>query len=90
MISEEEYYTAPSDEVFEDIKNNAIKLWKIIADHPDYLEEKLSRIENLTNVRDNAWYICSMFSLNNMQDLLSMVKPETKVVIQKVLGFPQY
>ena len=77
MTKKFDYYKAPSDEIFEDIKKNAIKIWKTYDDEFGYQTEKLNRIKNLKNIEDNAWYIVAMFDGRNKSKLLSMVKPET-------------
>lgn len=82
-MTQKEYYTAPSQEVFEDIKENAIKIWETYDDTYGYRTEKLDRIKDITNIRDNAWYIVAMFDWINQGKLISMVKPETAEMIKR-------
>lgn len=49
-----DYYKAPSQEVFEDIKKNAIKIWKTYDNEFGYVDEKVNRIKDIQNVSDNA------------------------------------
>lgn len=80
------YYKAPSETVFEDIKKNAIKIWKTYSDEHGYQSEKVGRIKDLKNVGDNAWMMVAMFDSSNQAKLLSMVKPETAELIIKARG----
>lgn len=80
-----DYYTAPSDEVFQDIKDNAIKIWKTYDDTYGYASSKIDRIKDLENVSDNAWYITAMFDSKNQAKLLMMVKPETAEILLKAI-----
>ena len=61
------YYQAPSDEIFNDMKQAAITVWKEVAHHPSYLKEKLDRIDRMQNISDNFMTILAMFDSNNMQ-----------------------
>jgi len=82
-----DYYTAPSNEIFNDIKENAIKIWKTYDNTYGYQDEKLNRIKDIKNFKDNTWFIVGMFDTNNQAKLLSMVKPETAEMIIKARGY---
>ena len=82
-----DYYKAPSDEIFDDIKQNAIKIWQTYDNTYGYVDEKLNRIKDIQNINDNTWYIVAMFDPNNQVKLLSMVKPETAEMIIKARGY---
>ena len=71
------YYQAPPQEVFDDIKKNAIKIWKLYENTYGYVDEKLDRIKDVENIKDNAWFIVAMFDWVNQGKLTYMVKPET-------------
>lgn len=81
-----EYYTAPKQEIFDDIKENAIKIWKTYDDTFGYATEKIDRIKDLQNIQDNAWYMVAMFDHINRGKLLSMVKPETATQILRAIS----
>ena len=83
----EDYYKAPPDEIFEDIKENAIKVWQEMDNTYSYVDEKVGRIKDIGNVEDNAWYIVAMFDSQNQQKLLNLVKPQTAEMILDVRGF---
>jgi len=82
----EEYYIAPPQEIFEDIKEHAIKIWQSYDDSAGYATNKISRIKDITNVQDNAWYIVAMFDWVNQHKLLSMVSDETAKMIQSAIS----
>jgi len=65
------YYIAPSDELFEEVKREAIKLWLEIDTDNDkfgYATEKINRIKDIQNVSDNFMYIVAMFDINNQSN----------------------
>ena len=80
------YYQTPPLEIFNDIKENAIKIWNTYSDEFGYRSEKINRIKNIKNIQDNAWYIVAMFDSNNQAKLLSMVNPKTGNMILKARG----
>lgn len=89
-MTNKDYYTAPSDEIFEDIKANATKIWQTYNNEHGYVDEKLNRIKNIQNIDDNAWYIVAMFDLVNIKKLMLIIKPETRVKLREVLIFGGY
>ena len=86
-MSKVDYYNPPSDEVFNDIKKNSIKIWNTYDNEYGYVDEKLGRIEGLENIQDNAWMMVSMFDPSNQFKLLAMVKPATAILIRKARGY---
>jgi ribosome maturation protein Sdo1 len=82
-----DYYKAPSDEIFNDIKENAVKIWQTYDNTHGYASEKIGRIMDIKNVSDNAWFIVAQFDMPNQQKLLSMVKPETAELIKLARGY---
>jgi len=87
------YYTAPSDEAFEDMKQACIKVWNEAASHPSYLEEKVNRIKDIVNVQDNFMYMLAMFDIGNQQKVSFLLKEETKQAVHKRLvagGSPEF
>jgi DNA-binding MltR family transcriptional regulator len=83
-----DYYEAPPDEIFEDIKDKAMKLWHIIDTDNDkygYATEKIRRIKDLHNIKDNTWYIVAMFDHYNIEKLCSMVEDDTCDAIRNML-----
>lgn len=79
------YYTAPSDEIFEEVKKRAIEIWKERAKEEtwdeNYLKEKLDRIKDLKNIRDNMMYIIAMFHTLIQNYLISTVSLDAQLAI---------
>lgn len=81
-----DYYKAPPQEIFDDIKENAMKIWNTYDDEFGYRTEKLNRIKDVGNIKDNAWCIVAMFDQSNQAQLISTVKPKTAEMIIKARG----
>ena len=79
------YYTAPTDEIFEDMKSGALKIWKQVAQDPRYLSEKTSRVEQIGNIGDNFMYILAMFDINNQRLLVNILREDTKDAVRERL-----
>lgn len=84
-MTQEEYYTAPPDAVFEDIKRCAIAIWQTYDDAYGYATGKINAIKDIANVKDNAWNMVVMFDWKNKQKLLTLVQPETREMILRAL-----
>lgn len=74
----DDYYTAPSDAVFEEIKARAIEIWQTYDDTYGYATEKIERVKSITNVKDNWGFIVGMFDSPNQQKLLAKLSPEAR------------
>ncbi len=86
MIKNFDYYQAPPDEVFEDLKSTAIRIWESFDNTYGYVDEKKSRLEGIENVSDNAWYILAMFDHGNKIRMLVETELElTKQYITTLL-----
>lgn len=80
------YYTAPSDECFEDLKQAAIKLWpEIDSDHDKYgyASGKIAQIQGIPNVADNFMYIFAMFDPGNQYKVGQMIQENTRRSIKE-------
>lgn len=86
-MDENSYYIAPKDEVFEQIKAKATELWQTYDNTYGYVDEKVNRIKDIQNIRDNACYIVAMFDYPNQNKLLKMVDGEAKTWL---LGLLEY
>ena len=71
------YYIPPSDDLFEDIRTQAIALWGTMGDEPTYSQEKIARIKDIGNIGDNFMYILAMFDSGNQRILASKLQKET-------------
>lgn len=79
------YYTAPSDEIFDEVKRAAIELWtnEYPADkHPYYAEEKVGQIQNWKNVQDNVMALVQMFDSSNQLKLGRKLSEQAKEAIR--------
>lgn len=90
------YYEAPSDEIFEEVRQKAMKLWEVVdtdGDRFGYATEKKNRIKDIGNVEDNLMYIVAMFDINNQRKLSQVLSAEAKVAISERLesvNAPEY
>ena len=58
-------YTAPSQEVFEEMKQIATDIWNTYDDTHGYATSKIERINSLENIQDNAMVFYRMFDFHN-------------------------
>lgn len=77
------YYVPPSDEIFNEIKEAAIKIWSSYDDTYGYATEKINRIKDITNIKDNALHIYSMFDWENQNKLIEILSAEAKAFISE-------
>jgi len=77
-MSQDNYYIPMTDEAFEDIKQNAIRLWETYDNEFGYVDDKVARIKDIENIGDNAMYIIAMFDNFNIIKLFRMLKTETQ------------
>ena len=73
-----DYYTPPSDAIFEDVKAKCIALWQTYDDTHGYATEKVNRIKDIENIGDNTCYMIAMFDHNNMRNLIAIAEGETR------------
>jgi len=76
------YYTAPSDEIFNEVKLAALKIWFQYDDTYGYASEKTQRIEPMKNIEDNLMYMVAMFDFPNQQKLAQVISPEARKEIR--------
>ena len=76
------YYTPPSDEIFEEVKEKAIEIWKGYDNTYGYQDEKVNRIKDLQNVEDNVMYIVAMFDLGNQTKLANALSHPARMAIK--------
>jgi len=76
------YYTAPTDEIFNNLKQEAIKLWQTYDNEFGYADEKVGMIKDIKNVKDNFMYMFAMFDWKNQEKIINEVSAETKKAIE--------
>lgn len=95
MSSAQLYYTAPKQELFDEVKSKAMELWlEVDSDHDKYgyATEKIGRIKDLKNISDNFMYMVAMFDIDNQQILANRLSDETRIAIRERMedgGSPQ-
>jgi hypothetical protein len=67
------YDDAPSDEIFDQIKAAAISIWRTYDNTYGYATEKIDRINELTNFKDNWGTMVGMFDSDNQARLLALL-----------------
>ena len=75
------YYEAPTDKVFEEVKEKCIEIWKTYDNEFGYVDERLKRIEPMENIQDNVMYMVAMFDVHNQQKLANLLSDEAKEAI---------
>lgn len=79
--TEDFYYTAPRQSLFEEVRAEAMKIWGSYKE--PYRTEKMDRIKDLNNVSDNFMYIVAMFDMTNQAKLADKLTPEAREAIRK-------
>ena len=79
----EDYYTAPSNEVFNEIKEKSIEIWQTYDDTSGYASEKIDRVKSITNFKDNWGSIVGMFDNHNQQKLLARLSLEAREKVER-------
>ena len=72
------YYIEPKQEIFEEVKAKCIELWKTYDDTYGYATEKIDRIKDIHNIKDNFMYMVAMFDDHNQERLSKILSPEAK------------
>lgn len=77
------YYEAPSDEVFQNMKDSALKVWEKYKDEPGaYYQEKVSYVNRIENLADNFMVLFAMFDIHNQTECVSYLSPEAKQALK--------
>ena len=87
------YYTPPTDEQFNELKEKAIEIWTPMGDEPSYSQEKIGRIKDIKNIQDNFMFMVAMFDQDNQRKLAEKLKPETRKAVKDRMiagGNPEY
>jgi len=74
---------APSKEIFNEIKDAAISIWKEYDDTYKYATEKIDVIESLADINASILYMYQMFDHKNKSKLIiKLSKPATRFILQ--------
>lgn len=85
------YYKPVTDDTFQEIKDAATAIWNTYED--PYRTEKIERIKDINNIKDNGMYMVAMFDMDNQRKLASLLSKEAKQEIRERLvagGSPEY
>lgn len=81
------YYVAPKNEIFNELKMAAIKIWETYDDTYNYATKKISQVSGMENVGDNFMYMVAMFDRQNMKKLSELISEEcSKEVRERLLS----
>ena len=75
------YYTAPSEEIFEEVKVAALEIWGTYDD--PYKSDKQDRIKDIKNTQDNVMYIVAMFDNRNQSKLAAKISQDARDAIRE-------
>ena len=89
------YYTAPTDEIFEEVVEAAKKIWMTYDDTHGYATDKVQTIDSMDNVDNgNFMAIIGMFDTGNQFSLSNELSADAREAIRERMiagGFePQY
>lgn len=76
------YYQVPSDEIFEEVKRESIKIWETYDNEYGYVDKKVDRIRDMENVSDNMMFIVGMFDIYNQVKLMENLSAEARQAIE--------
>lgn len=81
------YYTAPSDEAFEEMKEKCISQWKTHDNSHGYVDEKTSKIKDIKNIKDNFMYMLAMFDHIGQQRVIrELSEATTKALKERMIS----
>jgi len=67
----------PSDDIFLEMKSAATQIWETYDNQFGYVDEKMSIVNNLQNIQDNAMVFYRMFDVSNQSKFRMLVSPGT-------------
>jgi hypothetical protein len=72
----------PSQEIYNEMKSIATQIWETYDNQYGYVTEKLSYINNIKNIEDNAMVFYRMFDNNNQETFRTKASNEVINYIQ--------
>lgn len=87
-MESELYYTAPKEEIFQELKDCSIEIWSSYNDEHGYASEKINKIKSMDNYMGNFMHIIGMFDLNNQKKLSEILSEECcdQIIIRMING----
>ncbi len=81
------YYETPPDNIFNEVKEKSIKIWKTYDNTYGYADEKTDYIKTIGNIKDNMMTIIAMFDINNQMKLAGKLSFEAnKEIAEKLIA----
>jgi hypothetical protein len=81
------YYETPPDNIFNEVKEKSIKIWKTYDNTYGYADEKIDYIKTIGNIKDNMMTIIAMFDINNQMKLAGKLSFEAnKEITEKLIA----
>lgn len=77
------YYTAPIDELFEEMKKACMEQWATHDNKYGYVDEKTSRIKDINNIKDNFMYMLAMFDIYGQHAVLNKISSEARQAVRE-------
>jgi len=84
-MSQELYYIAPEQHLFDEMKKLSIAVWNTYDNQFWYVDEKVNLIKDIQNIRDNFMYMFAMFDCRNQRKIIQMASPELIKAIKERL-----
>ncbi len=87
------YYTPPTEEQFKELREKAIGIWNTYDNECGYVDEKVGRIKDIKNVKDNFMYMVAMFDIDNQKLLSSVISEDTRLSVRERMidgGQPEF
>ncbi len=78
-------HKTPSEEIFNEMKQEAIRIWQTYDNQYGYVDEKMERINSITNFKDNAMVFFRMFDNQNQFKMQQHLSPESLFYISNNL-----
>lgn len=75
-----------TDELFGELKREAITIWQGYDDTHGYASEKIAYINSIKNVQDNYGTFIGMFDVHNQRKLYDAVSDDGKKLIDEWVG----
>lgn len=86
-MTDETYYIAPSQEIFDEVKAKSIEIWKGYDNTYGYVDEKIERINKLDNYGDNCCHIVGMFDPHNQRKLVKNLSISPRKWVEGLLEY---
>lgn len=79
------YYKTPKLDIFNQIKEKSIELWNTYDNEFWYVDEKVDRIKDIENYKDNVWFIVWMFDTFNQYRLLQLLEWDAQELLREYI-----